>query len=93
MKDETIRVGDLVVVVRGACTNRNVGMIFRVAKVEPVRGVCNECGTDHGNKPGSVMIALPAGKSRGFAFPRLKKINPPAEPSHTERREEIASDA
>jgi hypothetical protein len=87
VSDETIRVGDLVVVVRGhQC---NIGRIGRVICIDSTGLLqqCMHCGhvwnTEH------PLRAVVNEQGGGWELHRLKRIDPLSEPSHTERREEI----
>ena len=78
MSDETIRVGDLVMVVRGChiCnTENNVGKLFVVEWVGETSGPYDCCGFDDG-----LTVAAADYDANGdgaFEMSDLKKINPP----------------
>lgn len=94
MKDETINVGDLVMVVRWphACTNPKmpIGKPFRVAMIlKATDPICNLCRR---RVPDGHTYARPEGwKIAGIPLPWLKKLPPLALPDTvTERDEETA---
>jgi hypothetical protein len=92
----TIKQGDLVCVVRHPCCGAYVGLIYRVEEIQPNDGKlvsCALCGGRHPDEPLALREGAIEGKLCRAPLSWLKKIPPLSEPSHTERREEIASDA
>ena len=73
---EQIKVGDLVMVMRGNCSTKNIGKIFKVARIGKNMIGCVGCGKFH--SPRGTPIATEANSLHGFEFFRLKRINPPA---------------
>ena len=69
-----IKVGDLVVVVRGGCSDEHIGEIFTVAEIRTATGVCRGCGTYHGYR--ETLVVCPVVGGLGFEIQRLKKIDP-----------------
>jgi hypothetical protein len=90
MKDETIRAGDLVMVVRNHCSDLYCGTIHTVRGIDVTShpldvAQCGSCGRGTGHN----AIAVLWDGGQGIPLPYLKKIPPLSEPSHTDRREEI----
>ena len=90
MKDETIRVGDLVMVVRGLpCCGKGVkfGATYTVSKIVLETKVhCNYCG--HKYAEVNVAVSEHFG-GRGVMLSRLKKIHPPELPETVDERQEV----
>lgn len=95
MSDE-IKVGDLVMVVRGlrCCGNsRKLGLAFTVAEIAyhdgNVRLECVHCGSK-GQSDGT--LAYPErGKGQGVFLYQLKKIDPPAQDESEETKRELVA--
>jgi hypothetical protein len=83
----TIREGDLFVIVRWPCCCRYIGHVNKVVSIEPPNDCeyhCGACGAKH-----DPLVSI---HGDGFGYVPVawvKKIPPLSEPSHTERREEI----
>lgn len=86
---EPIKVGDLVIVVKPGCSNKNLGRVFRVARLSRNKKPCPFCGTHHGFK--GQLMACSSNDNHGFSFGRLKKIDPPALDETTDEREELTA--
>lgn len=89
---EPIKVGDLVMVVRGhACTIDDFGGIpFRVTAIRRLRlsvYCCRRCGTD-GIHAGPYYVPH---EGAGIPFEWLKRIPPLTEPETVERRDEVTA--
>lgn len=91
---EEIKVGDLVMVVRGKmCCGESacIGLPFKVGEVVYWKSrhttICAFCGEIEK----SAWIACPEKSNRGFNFSQLKKINPPDEREFIRAREELTA--
>ena len=88
MTNETIRPGDLVMVVRPTpcCAGtRSIGKIFSVKAIRNGKGRCSQCKLELG----IVQIAdFENGKAGNLST--LKKLNPPAKQETTEKEKEMA---
>lgn len=98
----SIKVNDLVVVVRFPCCHRFVGVVMRV---EEIKGAgdsysCSHCNVRYfegQNVQGAFSPSRARGTGRFFPLPWLKKIDPPALPEsvtehqadHRTEREEL----
>lgn len=87
MKDETIREGDLVMVVRWPHQHdtHKIGTIFVVAEVRDTFSYCPRCSSVW-----SGPVATRKDET-GVSISWLKKINPPAQDETTETREEATA--
>ena len=99
MNDETILVGDLVIVVRGnECCGHHVGRVFKVGGIVPwthwlphTQWECRGCGHAGEFDPYQNGVAYLSQENKwlGFGRHRLKKIPPLTEPEHMD--EEITA--
>ena len=88
MTNETIRPGDLVMVVRPTicCGNtKTLGKIFIAKKISHVFAFCPYCKFEFGES----KIAY-CETDGGVSIHRLKKLNPPAKQETTEKEKETA---
>ena len=85
MKDETIRVGDLVMVVHVHCPHYTQGLPFIVGFIGRAHGICHGCRVSLG----AHTYAATADGRYTTPVSWLKKIHPPALDQSTERKEEI----
>jgi hypothetical protein len=90
VKDETIRPGDLVMVVRGAeCCGKSdkLGSTYTVLRIEPrdYGQECNFCDS----LLGDAQLAIGYTRNTGFALSRLKKIHPPELPETVDAAQEV----
>lgn len=90
MSDETIRVGDLVMIKQVCCDLKayGLGMIFKVERIESYDDYGTRCC---GPLMNGSMIAYGclSGRSGYHPIPWLRKIPPLSEPETTETREDI----
>ena len=88
-----IKVGDLVMVVRGHECNPMVGIgcIFVVEHIAPAFSYgCHACGWP--TSDGQLLAYGSAGKNKGYIpLSRLRKIDPPALDETTKEREELTA--
>jgi hypothetical protein len=91
----TIREGDLVMVIKPSpcCGMGKLGNVFIAGPIRPSSKGGILCYYCRKIMPPEIVVVCPTYGGKVAALTRLKKINPPAEPSHTERREEIESHA
>ena len=88
-----IKVGDLVVVVRGApcCGNtQHLGLVFRVAVIFPLEGHCNHCGEE---PPPQYGADYELESDSGFSLSTLKRIPPLSELEGERTQEDIREPA
>jgi hypothetical protein len=91
MSDQTIRAGDLVMVVRSpshVCTERFIGHVYRVSAVGTHEWECRLCGYEATELFACERSGDP---EEGFPAAWVQKINPPAISSHTENKEELTA--
>lgn len=90
--DQTIKVGDLAMVVRDCC-GRYLGTPLRVAMVSsvtaPIEVVCGHCQSAYSN----ILVVTINGSHRIRHAPLfwLKKIDPPAIPEESDHLEEMSA--
>lgn len=89
MTNETIRPGDLVMVVRPTVccgVGTSIGKVFSVKAIAKEDGVCKYCG-----RLLSLRLLAFTGNGRdAVLLSRLKKLNPPAKHQTTEKEKEMA---
>lgn len=86
MSDKTIRVGDLVMVVRECCQTKNLGRIDTVIELwEAPIGRCSYCGVINGHR----RIAIMPENSAPVAW--LIKIDPPQIDESIEHKDEVTA--
>jgi hypothetical protein len=86
-----IKVGDLVVVVKCGCTDRNLGFTFTAIKISDYEEIstCIVCGLDHG--VGRFIYPdspFPSGKGLYIRESRLRRIPPLSELNDTKKETE-----
>ena len=92
VKDETIRVGDLVMVVRfdDCCEQGNLGTTYTVKKIEREPANKYSCRVCLRKIPHDRDIYFYS-DDRGFAYSRLKKIHPPELDEPVNERREVTA--
>lgn len=89
---EPISVGDLVVIVKGGCSDHHIGRIFRVFRFSNKTTACKKCHTYHGYPP-TTTLACPAETPGGFELARLKRIPPLSELEGEKQKEDLREPA
>lgn len=87
---EPIKVGDLVMVLRGCCVNRDtfIGEIRRVDDRFTSGGRCFQCGADYSGEPGAVLDGIDV---TTFHVSWLKRIPPLSELESEKTKEELTA--